>query len=396
MALSADELSALLADLESDRVERKAGLFDKDMVGRIICAFANDLAGHAAPGVLFIGVTGDGDHADTDIDDGLLQNLASFRDQGNILPPPSMTVRKVCLNGDDVAVVEVQPSNSPPVRYKGQICVRVGPRRGVANAEDERMLNERRRSLDLPFDSRPVTGATLDDLDQSLFTSTLLPSLVPSALLAENGRTIGQRLAALRLTSPDGVPTAAGLLAIGKDPLQWIPGAYVQFLRIDGDDLASPIKDEKRVDGPLSTLLRQLDEILSINISTSIDFTSSATEARTPDYPLAALQQVARNAVMHRSYENTNSPIRITWYESRVEIISPGGPFDIVANSPFGSGMTDYRNPSLADIMRGLGYVQRFDAGIPITMKSLSDNNNPPAQFEVNPSFVGVTIGSRM
>ena len=62
MALSVDELSALLADLDSDRVERKAGLFDKDMVGKIICAFANDLAGHAVPGVLFIGVSDDGSH----------------------------------------------------------------------------------------------------------------------------------------------------------------------------------------------------------------------------------------------------------------------------------------------------------------------------------------------
>jgi ATP-dependent DNA helicase RecG len=99
---------------------------------------------------------------------------------------------------------------------------------------------------------------------------------------------------------------------------------------------------------------------------------------------------------MHRSYENTNSPTRITWYENRVEIVSPGGPFGVVANGPFVSGMTDYRNPSLAEIIRGLGYVQRFGAGIPITVKSLSDNDNPPAQFEVNPSYVGVTIGSRM
>ncbi|EWM16200.1 transcriptional regulator [Kutzneria sp. 744] len=394
--MSVDELSALLADLESDRVERKAGLFDKDMVGHILCAFANDLPGHAAPGVLFIGVNDDGSHADTNIDDKLLQNLASFRDQGNILPPPSMDVRKVELGGHHVAVVEVQPSNSPPVRYKGQICVRVGPRRGVANAEDERRLNERRRSLDLPFDSRPIPGAGPDDLDLSLFTSTLLPSLVPPAVLAENGRSIEQRLAALRLTSPDGLPTAAGLLAVGRDPLQWLPGAYVQFIRVDGEDLASPIKDEKRVDGPLSTVLRQLDEILTINISTSIDFTSSATEARTPDYPLAALQQVVRNAVMHRSYEHTNSPTRITWYENRVEIVSPGGPFGIVANGPFGSGLTDYRNPTLAEIMRGLGYVQRFGAGIPIAKKSLADNGSPLPVFEVNPSYVGVTIGSRL
>lgn len=203
------------------------------------------------------------------------------------------------MNGIEVAVVEVRPSNTPPVRYKGQIWVRVGPRRGVANSDDERVLNERRRSL----------------------------------------------------------------------------GAYVQFLRIDGTDLSDPVIDEKRLDGALSTVLRQLDEMLTLNIKSAVDFTSSHTELRRPDYPLSALQQIARNAVMHRSYENTNSPTRVTWYRDRVEVVSPGGLFGVVAQAGIERGMTDYRNPTLAEMIRGLGYVQRFGAGIPITRSALSTDH---------------------
>ncbi|MDQ3578670.1 MAG: putative DNA binding domain-containing protein [Actinomycetota bacterium] len=390
-----DELALLLGDLESDRVERKESAQALDKIGQAVCAFANDLAGHRAPGVLFVGIRDNGQPADTRITDQLLQNLAALRDQGNILPPPSMTVRKVDLDGTTVAVVEVEPSNTPPVRFRGQIWVRVGPRRGVANSEDERRLNERRRSLDLPFDVRPIAGATQDDLDRTLFHETILPSLVPRDVLAENGRTTEQRLAALRMTSADGTPTAAGLLAIGKDPQLWIPGAYVQFLRMDGTDLTAPVIDEKRIDGPLPAVLRQLDELLALNLRSAVDFTSGPTESRNPDYPIAALQQITRNAIMHRSYENTNSPSRITWYRDRVEVVSPGGPFGIVTSDGFGKGQTDYRNPTLAELMRGLGYVQRFGAGIPIARKSLAENHSPPPEFEPTPSYVAATIRSR-
>ena len=50
----------MLRDLESDRVERKASLADRDKIRQAICAFANDLPGHDAPGYLFIGATDDG------------------------------------------------------------------------------------------------------------------------------------------------------------------------------------------------------------------------------------------------------------------------------------------------------------------------------------------------
>lgn len=395
MALSDQELAELLADQESDRVERKESAADRDRLSQAICAFANDLAGHGEPGVLFIGVTDGGKCARLHITDGLLRTLADLRDQGNILPPPSMAVRKVRLDGCDLAVVEVQPSIAPPVRYKGRIYIRVGPRRGIANLDDERRLNEKRRAADLPFDARPVQGTTTADLDLRMIETELLPLLQPPEVLAENGRTLDQRLVALRFCGLDGTPTAAGMLVAGRDPTLWLPGAFVQFLRVDGEDLTEPVKDEKRIDGTLFEMLRQLDELLALNIATAVDFTSNDRETRTPDYPLAALQQATRNAIMHRSYEHTNSPVRITWFSDRVEIVNPGGPYGMVNVENFGTGVTDYRNPTLTEVMRGLGYVQRFGAGIPIIKRTLADNGNREPTFAVTTSHVAVTIGRR-
>ena len=96
---------------------------------------------------------------------------------------------------------------------------------------------------------------------------------------------------------------------------------------------------------------------------------------------------------MHRSYEGTNAPVRLTWFSDRIEIINPGGPFGIVTVANFGQpGVTDYRNPHLAEAMKVLGYVQRFGVGIATARRLLADNGNPPPQFDPQGTHVLVTI----
>ena len=87
---------------------------------------------------------------------------------------------------------------------------------------------------------------------------------------------------------------------------------------------------------------------------------------------------------MHRVYEGTNAPVRVYWFDDRIEIINPGGPFGIVTAANFGKpGYTDYRNPNLADAMRVLGFEQRFGVGIQTAQAALKKNRNPPAEFTV-------------
>jgi ATP-dependent DNA helicase RecG len=185
------ELTSLLADLESDRVERKAALSDRDKIRQAICAFANDLPNHDKPGVLFVGVDNNGRCTGLPITDELLLTLSSMRSDGNTVPFPSMTVQKRALDGCEMAVVVVDPSDAPPVRFQGRVWVRIGPRRAVASPEEERRLTGKRRSRDLPFDLRPVPSATLDDLDLDLFRRTYLPSSVANDVLDQNQRNCG-------------------------------------------------------------------------------------------------------------------------------------------------------------------------------------------------------------
>lgn len=396
--MNEQELIQLLRDIESDRVERKSSLSDSDRICEAICAFANDLPDHRLPGVLFVGVQDNGNCAQFPITDKVLQTLADMRSNGNITPFPSMTVQKHTLEGCQMAVVIVQPSDAPPIRYKGRTYIRIGPRRAIATPEEERRLAEKRRAGDLPYDIRPIPSATMNDIDIDLFQKVYLPSSLPPEVLEQNRRSVDQQLAAMRFVSigANPAPTALGILVCGRDPRQFIPCDYVQFLRIDGVMLTDAIRDQKEIDGPLPELLRRLEEVFKVHISVASDVTSQPIEVRTPDYPLSALRQLGINAVLHRTYEGTNAPARITWFSDRIEISSPGGPFGQVNRQNFGHpGAADYRNPHLAEAMKNLGYVQKFGVGIAIAREELKKNTNPPLEFSVEDAFVLATVRRR-
>lgn len=392
------ELEALLDDIESDRAERKESFTDKDKARQAVCAFANDLPNHQLPGVLFIGVNNDGQPVSLAITDQLLQDVASMRSEGQILPFPSMDVQKRKLKGADVAVALVHPSAAPPVRFNGAVWIRSGPRRGIATPDDERRLNEKRRYKDLPADLRPIESAPLDALDENLFKRTYLPAALSREVLEQNQRSTEHQLVAVRFARSEEpiVPTVLGMLVIGRSPTEWLPGAYVQFVRFDGPNLTDPIKNQREVRGALPELLSTIDDVLRNNIETAAEFRNSETEVNHPDYPLAALQQIVRNALMHRTYENTNAPVRLNWFSDRVEVQNPGGPFGQVTKENFGNpGANDYRNPNLAAVMKELGYVQRFGIGIAVARKEMNDNGNPAPEFIVEQQHVAVILRRR-
>jgi len=95
--------------------------------------------------------------------------------------------------------------------------------------------------------------------------------------------------------------------------------------------------------------------------------------------------------------KGTNAPVRVYWFSDRIEIYNPGGPFGQVTPENFGTpGITDYRNPYLAEAMKTLGYIQRFGMGINLARSQMEKNGNPPPEFDLSGlSNVLVTLRRR-
>ena len=206
-----------------------------------------------------------------------------------------------------MAVVTVMPSDMPPVKFDGRIWIRTGPRRSLVNAQEERMLIEKRRFGNLPFDMQPMPVAQLDDLSRPAFEHDYLPQAFADDVLLGNDRSYEERLASCRMiVSPkDTTPTIVGLLAVGKSPQDFLPGAYIQFLRIAGKELADPVIDSEDIRGGIVAMLRLAEEKLKAHNRMAVDVTSQPTHRISAPYPHAALLQLLYNAVLHRTYEGT-------------------------------------------------------------------------------------------
>jgi ATP-dependent DNA helicase RecG len=395
--LSEQELLALMADLESDRIERTESVNDMEKFCIATCAFANDFPGHRQPGFLLIGINNKGKATGLKVTDKLLLTLGEVRANANVLPIPAIKVYKVTLSdgSGEIAVVEVLPSDLPPVRYKGQVWIRVGPRRGVATEAEERRLTEKRVSHAHTYDARPCLESSMADLAADLFTNTYRQQAFAEDVIAANHRELKQQLAALRFYDlSNDCPTNAGILLFAKNPRYWFSGAYLQFLRLSGTLLRpEDVLIEKEIQGDLLTVLRELDILVDSQLTTRPVPQSTLREQSQSDYPKFALRELLMNAVMHRDYQATGA-IRFYWFSDRIEVQNPGSLYGEASRENF-PRQNAYRNPVIAEAMKTLGYVNRYGSGIERTQEALKANGNPAAAFSFEDTYFLATMKIR-
>lgn len=378
------ELDVLISSVETFRIEKTVSTTNMDKFCEAICAFANDMPNSKLNGYLLIGITDDGKRSGLKVTDELLKKISSIRSDGNILPMPVMSVEVFSFDDGDVLVVEVTPSNLPPVRYRGRTFIRIGPRKDLATREEEEILTER-RSYNFPtMDNTPCCQATLEDIDQDLFTKYYLPKAVDAGIVSKNNRSVKEWMISLRLYSKVyDCPTNAALLLFGTDPRRFMPGAYVQYVRWDGMDNASAIMNQRMFQGNLCEMLPQLDAFIDMAIVQKRPIPVSALrEEIVCNYPKWALREILMNAIMHRDY-NGNAPIKFYQYPDRIEIINHGGLYGKARPENFPT-VNDYRNPAVAEGMQILGYVNMLNHGIPEVQRELEENGNGKAVFTID------------
>ncbi|MEI8045835.1 MAG: RNA-binding domain-containing protein [Bacteroidota bacterium] len=381
--ITKEELEKLLLDIENSRVERTISITDTDKFGQAICAFCNDFPDSQQSGYLIIGAFDNGARCGLRVTDQLQLNIAAIRSDGNIQPQPAMTIEKFSFPDGELLVAEVQPSNFPPVRYKSKIWIRVGARKGVANEAEEKILYEKRAANIKTFDAMPCTGANLDDLDIKLFKTDYLPKAFPEDILSEDKRDIKLKLQSLGFYDLRfDCPTYAGIVLFGINPEKFLAGCYVQYVRFAGEDRAGEIMNEHKFDGNLVRALHKMDTFVELSIAKEKPVPVSALrEMKVISYPYYATRELLMNAVMHRDYES-NAPTRFYEFDSYIEIQNAGGLYGKARPENF-PDVNDYRNPVIAETMKVLGYVNRYNRGIVRVQKELAENGNGKAFFDL-------------
>lgn len=243
------------------------------------------------------------------------------------------------------------------------------------------------------FETTRVPDATLDDVSLGLFEA--YKSELPDPDAADSiRRSVQDHLASLQLLCDQAnVPTVAGIVMFGKNPRHFIPGAYVELVRLPRTTLIDRPNQKTEMSAALPTILRKLDALLKNGLDPTIARPTAPRGRRAEHYPMIAVRELLVNAVMHRDYQ-VNAPVRVCWFSDRIEIQSPGGLYGEVTLETL-IRTSSYRNPIIAACMKSLGYGNRFGYGLQRVHKLLQEAGSPPAEFRCDGNRFVATLRAK-
>ena len=245
------------------------------------------------------------------------------------------------------------------------------------------MINEQNKIV-MGFDSLACFDSSIEELDIAFFKLKYLPKAIKEATLKADDREVKQQLASLRLYDLDNnCATYSGILLLHNNPIYYLPGAYIQYVKFQDITRTGDVLAEKVFKGNLIDVLKNIDDFIKYNIIVEKPVRNGTFREDTyRSYPAWTLRELTLNAIMHRDYQS-NAPIYIYDFKDRIEIHNTGGLYGSVRPNNF-PNTSDYRNPVLAEILRNLGYVNRFNYGIQRSQEELAQNGNPPAIFDIS------------
>ena len=376
-----------------------------------IAAFAN-----ADGGVLLCGVTDDGEVQGMSreqivaLDSRLVETSTD-----SIKPAVRIRTYHRQLDAKLLLVVDV-PEGDSQHDSPGGSYIRVGGSKRSMTSDERLRLAQRRGQARFPsYDEQTVPGTGFETLDESLWkplpsaegAAEPQPALVKLALLANDDAGI------LRAT-------VAGVLLCTRNPEQWLPNAGITATRYLGSDRASGQIDAQEIAGPLN---RQIGDAVAFAVrNMRVAARKDPARVNLPQYSTRALFEAIVNAVVHRDYSIRGSKIRLSMFEDRLEVQSPGSlPNNLTLESMEARQAT--RNEALTSVLArvpvgGIGgsedrqyIMERRGDGVPIILREtrelsgkqpeycLIDNSEvlltiPAAALEQSPARAVITVRS--
>lgn len=367
---------------EGRRLEFKAELPENSDLAKTIVAFAND-----AGGELFIGVA-DNPRVIVGVDDNKLMlieekisNLIFDRCYPAILPE----IKFVSENNKHLIQVTVFRGSTPPyyLKDKGKFqgtYIRVGSTNRLA---DEAIITElERRKRNISFDSevipeKQVNAVIIDDF-KAIFRDKTGEEVEEQTL---------RKLELVKELQGKEYPTNA-LILFSDDPLRnsMFHYAKVECARFKGVGTEEFI-DQKSITTNIATQAEEAYNFVLRHINKGAIVEGVYTVSRW-EYPIKAIREVIRNAVVHRDYSLTGKDIKVAIYDDMIEVTSPGLLPPSIDYAAMESRQSDARNKVIAPIFKRLGIIDQWGNGLKLIADELKEYPNIELRWkEVGLSF---------
>ena len=359
----------------------------RDDLADEIAAFAN-----ADGGALLCGITDAGEVQDMSREqiielDSVLVEVSSDA----IKPAVRIRTHHVQLDGKRLLLVEVPEGESLHESPSGSYVRVGGTKRKMTSDEGLRLAQRRGQARFRSFDEQTLPETGFGTLDESLWKPLL------TAEGAANPETALRKLALL-LPDEAGIPrsTVASVLLCTRNPKQWLPNACITATHYRGKDRASGQIDAQEITGPLN---RQIADAVAFAIR-NMHVAARKEPARVdlPQYSDKALFEAVVNAVAHRDYSMRASKIRLSMFEDRLEIQSPGSlPNNLTIDSMATRQAT--RNEALTSVLGRMSvggvqgsedrqyFMERRGDGVPIIRRETKALLRETARISTNQCF---------
>jgi len=363
---------------ESERLELKREVPDLRAVGRAVCAFAN-----SSGGMVVIGVDDCGGIVGVDEDpDRLQERLTSFLHTGLSTP---VSARCGCLETPAGWVHWIRVPRQrgiEPMRHRGRYWVRRG-RSSVEPSPSE--LQELFNVFGFVMtEDQVIPSAEEHHIDLAAFTAHLRamglrPDEGPQPSMTDDLRNRGVT------ADLDGTlrPTLYGLLAFGKHPQQYpqTGNFVVRCAAYLGDDQGSEVISASESRGRLEEQVnRSLEWIRSFGWREEYQ---GLYRRNVPLVPEDALREALVNAVVHREYSITGSPVSLDVLRDRVLVTSPGAlPNHMTVESVRAGGRPRSRNELMVNAMVVAGLMERRGRGWLLMREAMAEFDLPEPEIE--------------
>ena len=371
----------LISQPEGKTLEFKRDLSSPKNIVKTIVAFAN-----TAGGRIIIGVE-DGSHAVTGVADPLdeeerLCNLIA----DSIAPRLVPDLELLSIKDKTLLLVQVYPSGGRPHFLKKEgsmegVYVRLGSTNRKADRELIAELS--RTSSGVSFDELPMPDLSEEDLDidaaQKSFSGihelTREELLTLKLLVKDQGRD---------------VPTYGSMLLYGERRDYYFPDAWVQCGRFIGKDKAY-IFDHIDIHDHLPDAVESIILFLKKHAMRGADF-SDIRRRDIWSIPLTILREVIINALVHADYSQIGAPIRVSFFDDRIEIENPGILLPGMTIEDVKSGVSKIRNRVIARVFRELDLIEQWGSGFRRILKEAEEQGIPEPVIEEIGMRVRVTV----
>jgi len=338
--------------IESETLELKTSLSEKEEILETISAFSNKRGGK-----ILVGINPSGKVVGVTVGKNTIENLAGdIKQNTDPIVFPNIFVKKI--NSKDIIEIVVPEYPIKPVFVKNKVFIRVGKSNQKASAEKIRsFINDQRKRN---WDSE-VSKAKLSELSSQKVKSFIRKYEEERDISLESPRTTEAILKKLKLIKGKKLINATVLL-FAKEPQSHFYNSLVRCARFKGTE-AIDFEDMQDIEG---TIIEQVPAVLSfirkhLNIAAAIKGKPEREDIW--EIPKDALREAIINAICHRDYESTaNVQVRI--FDDRLEIWNPGLlPDDISIAELKKEHPSIPRNESIARCFYMIKYIEQWGTG---------------------------------